>query len=249
MSAEAAESVRPAAAISPIRITINRILFRGMLFSMGLIAVAMYPFNRGAAWRFAKASARALARVCGVRVRVRGAELLGSGPYIFTPNHQSHFDIAALLGFLPGNARFAAKKELFREPILGLVLRTMGMVPVDRDDSGDAIRRFRKLGADGYSTIIFPEGTRSRDERLQPFKKGAFVAAIELGIPIVPVVCLGTHQIMPKGQYLSILPGEVELVVLEPISTRGMTYDDRDRLRELTFERISAVLAHGRAPG
>ncbi len=110
---------------------------------------------------------------------------------------------------------------MFDEPILGAVLRTMGMIPIDRDNPLASIERLQRLTLDGGSMIIFPEGTRSRDGELLPFKKGAFVAAIHLGVPIVPVVCKGTTRIMPKGQYLSILPGDGELVVLEPIPTSG----------------------------
>jgi 1-acyl-sn-glycerol-3-phosphate acyltransferase len=231
--------------VSPLRIFVNRLLFRGMLFSMGLIAVVLYRISadKNVAWRFAKARARSLARLCGVKVRVRGVEHLAGGPYMFVPNHQSHFDIALLLGYLPGNNRFGTKKELFSQPVLGTVLRTMGMIPIDRDDPVRSIETINRMAAGGYSTIIFPEGTRSRDGALLPFKKGAFVAALRLGIPVVPVVCKGTSQVMPKGRYLSIVPGEVELVITEPIPTAAMTYDDRDRLRDLAQERIAAVLA------
>ena len=171
-----------------------------MLFGSGIVAVALYRFSKPLTWRFAKLQARNLIRLCGVRVRVRGLERLADGPYIFTPNHQSHFDIAALLGYLPGCNRFAAKRETFAEPMLGLVLRTMGMIPVDRDDPLDAIERLNQLKLDGFSVIIFPEGTRSPDGALLPFKKGPFVAAIHLGVPVVPVVCKGTTAIMPKGE-------------------------------------------------
>ena len=230
--------------VSRPRVILNRFLFRGMLFTMGTIAVLMYRLipNRNLTWRFAKAQARNLARVCGVRVRTRGLERLGAPPYIFTPNHASHFDIAALLGYLPGANRFAAKKELFSEPVLGAVLRTLGMIPVDRDNPGAAIERLGRLERQPLSVIIFPEGTRSRTGELQPFKKGAFVTAIQLGIPVVPVVCKGTRDVMPPGRYLSIFPGDVELIVLEPIATTGMTYDDRDRLAELVRERIAEEL-------
>jgi len=215
-----------------------------MLFTMGAIAVVLYRVVRDktVTWGFAKAQARNLARMCGVRVKVRGLEHLGAGPYLFAPNHQSHFDIAALLGYLPGINRFAAKKEMFDEPILGAVLRTMGMIPIDRDNPLDAIERLNRLKLANTSVIIFPEGTRSRDGRLLPFKKGVFVAAIHLGVPIVPVVCKGTQAIMPRGGYLSIVPGEVELVVLEPIPTEGLTYEDRDRLREMVRGRIAGEL-------
>ena len=206
-------------AVPRLRIFVNRLLFRGMLFTMGAIAVVMYRLvrNKNVTWKFAKTQARNLTRLCGVTVHVRGLEQLGAGPYMFTPNHQSHFDIAMLLGYLPGNNRFAAKKEMFNEPVLGAVLRTMGMIPIDRENPLEAIQLLNELKLDQYSTIIFPEGTRSRDGSLLPFKKGPFVAAIHLGVPVVPVVCKGTQQIMPKGGYLSILLGTVELVVLQPI--------------------------------
>jgi 1-acyl-sn-glycerol-3-phosphate acyltransferase len=237
-------ALRPPIEVSRLRIFVNRLLFRGMLFTMGAIAVAMYRLirDKNVTWRFAKAQARNLVRLCGVRVHVRGLEHLGTGPYMFTPNHQSHFDIAMLLGYLPGNNRFAAKKEMFNEPILGAVLRTMGMIPIDRDNPMEAIQLLNDLKLDQFSTIVFPEGTRSRDGNLLPFKKGPFVAAIHLGVPIVPVVCKGTSRVMPKGKYLSILPGEVEMVVLEPIVTSGMTYDDRDRLRERVRQQIAGEL-------
>ncbi len=231
-------------AVSRLRVTVNRIIFRGMLFTMGSIAVVLYRLlrNKNITWRFAKAQARNLSRMCGVRVRVSGLDHLQAGPYMFTPNHQSNFDIAALLGYLPGVNRFAAKKEMFAEPVLGTVLRTMGMIPIDRDNPLEAIEILNRLKLESSSVIIFPEGTRSRDGNLLPFKKGPFVAAIHLGVPIVPIVCKGTQPVMPKGQYLSIVPGDVEIVVLEPIDTSTMTYDDRDRLRELVRSRIAEEL-------
>lgn len=242
--ADVQSDVAGAAGVSRLRVTLNRFIFRAVLFTVGTIAVVMYyvvPSKR-LTWRFAKSQARNLARLLGVRVRVSGTDQLGAGPYIFAPNHQSHFDIAVLLGFLPGINRFVAKKELFREPVLGMVMRTMGMIPVDRDDPTAAIERLNRLAQDPVSVIIFPEGGRSRTGDLLPFKKGAFVTAIQLGIPIVPVVCKGTRDVMPAGRYLSILPGEVELVVLAPIATMGMSYADRDRLRDLVRARIVAAL-------
>lgn len=231
--------------VSRLRVTVNRFIFRGMLFTMGAIAIVLYRVlrNKNVTWRFAKAQARNLSRMCGVRVHVSGlAHLKGGGPYMFTPNHQSNFDIAALLGYLPGINRFAAKKEMFAEPILGTVLRTLGMIPIDRENPLEAIEILNRLKLESSSVIIFPEGTRSRDGNLLPFKKGPFVAAIHLGVPIVPVVCKGAQQVMPKGQYLSIVPGDVEIVVLEPIDTSTMTYDDRDGLRELVRSRIAEEL-------
>jgi 1-acyl-sn-glycerol-3-phosphate acyltransferase len=228
------------------RAALNRWIFRGMLASMGTIAVILHrtlPW-KGAAWKFAQLSARNLGRLCGVRVHVHGLEhLIGAGPFVFTPNHQSHFDIAALLGYLPGRNRFVAKKELFKEPVLGTVLRTLGMIGVDRDNPGDAIERFTRAAAHGHSLIIFPEGTRSRDGTLLPFKMGPFVTAVDLGLPIVPVVCRGTREVMPSGGYLAIVPGEIDVYVERPIATKGLTHDDlealRDRVRNTIAKRLS----------
>lgn len=230
------------------RAALNRLLFRSMLFSMGSIAVALHralPWE-GVAWSFAKLSARNLARLCGVRVRMHGLEHLSEpGPYIFTPNHQSHFDIAALLGYLPGHNRFVAKKDLFAQPVFGTVLKTLGMVPIDRARPLEAIATLNRVASEeSNSLIIFPEGTRSRDGSLLPFKKGPFIAAIHLKIPIVPVVCCGTGEVMPKGGYLSIVPGEVDVFVEPPIPTRDLTYGDRvelrDRVRTIIAERLRA---------
>jgi 1-acyl-sn-glycerol-3-phosphate acyltransferase len=225
------------------RVVLNRFIFRAMLITCGTFAIALYRVSKPLTWRFAKLQARNLIRLCGVRMRAHGLEHLGDGPYIFTPNHQSHFDIAALLGHLPGSNRFAAKREMFADRVLGPVLRTMGMIPIDRDDPLAAIEQLNQLKLDGFSVIIFPEGTRGRDGALLPFKKGAFVAAIMLGVPVVPVVCKGTARVMPKGKYLSILPGEVEVVVLEPIPTAGMSFEDRDQLRDTVRDRIAEELA------
>jgi 1-acyl-sn-glycerol-3-phosphate acyltransferase len=218
-----------------------------MLIAIGASAVVMARLIRdqSVTWRLAKSQARNLSRLCGVRVRVRGLEHLGAGPYLFTPNHQSRFDVAVLLGYLPGSNRFAAKKEAFAHPILGPILRAMGMIPIDRDDPGEAIRRLNRGDGDGFSVVVFPEGTRSADGRLLPFKKGAFVAAIHNRLPVVPVVCKGTADVMPKGGS-SIVPGRVELVILPPIATDGMTYADRDGLRDRVRAEIEKEL--GREP-
>jgi len=231
--------------VSRVRIFANRLIFRGMLFTMGSIAVVLHLVlrNETLTWRFAATQARVLTRVLGVRVKVRGLEHVDGKPCVFVSNHRSHFDIPAILGFVPGINRFTAKKELFREPVLGLVMRTMGMVPVDREHPENAIERLRRLRNDGHSLVFFPEGTRSRDGVLGPFKKGAFVTAIELGLPIVPIACRGSETIMPAGGYLSILPGEMELVILEPVATEGLTYEQRDALAAQIRARIATALA------
>jgi 1-acyl-sn-glycerol-3-phosphate acyltransferase len=239
-----------AADASELRIIANRVIYRTMLFSMGTIAVGLYRIDRNLAWSFAKLSARNLARATGVEVKLSGLANLPREPSIVTPNHASHFDIAALLGFLPGQNRFAAKKELFSEPVLGMVMRTLGMIPVDRENSEEAIATLNKLESRGngaFSLIMFPEGTRSRDGRMQAFKKGPFILAIHLGRPVVPVAIHGSSGVMPKGKYLSVLPGTVVIEILPPVATAGLTYADRDALREDVQGRIAARLAAARS--
>jgi 1-acyl-sn-glycerol-3-phosphate acyltransferase len=245
VSEDVAVAADPAARVSKLRIFTNRLIFRGMLFTMGSIAVVLHLVlrNERLTWRFAKSQARSLAKVLGVHVHVRGLEHLPKGPCVLVSNHRSHFDIAAILGFVPGINRFTAKKELFREPVLGLVMKTMGMVPVDREHPEKAIERLKKLRGDGHSLVFFPEGTRSREGVLAPFKKGAFVTAIELGLPIVPIACRGSDAIMPAGGYLSILPGVMELEVLEPVETVGLSYEQRDALAAQTRARIATALS------
>lgn len=224
-------------AIGGVRVTLSPYLFRGMLVGMGAAAVALHRAtgSRALAWSFAKARARDLTWLLGVRVHLQGLEhLRGGGPFVFASNHQSHLDILTLLASLPGRTRFAAKTELWRHPVVGAVLDTLGMVPIDRTNPERAIEALNRAGGRDESLVIFPEGKRSRDGHLAEFKKGAFVLAIKLGRPIVPVVCRGTRRLMPRGSQLTVFPGDVEVIVEPPIPTVGLTHDDRDALAAQT---------------
>jgi len=237
MPTERAESAAldriSAAEPSGLRVAVSPYLFRGMLVGMAAVAVGLQRAtgSRALAWQFAKARARTLAWLLGVDVQIRGREhLAGGGPFIFTPNHQSHLDILLLLEHLPGRTRFAAKRELWRHPVMAAVLDTLGMVPVDREHPERAIDALNRAAAARDSFVIFPEGTRSRTGQLLPFKKGAFVLAIASGLPVVPVVCRGTRRLMPRGSRLVVVPGTVEIVIEAPIATAGLGYEDRDAL-------------------
>jgi 1-acyl-sn-glycerol-3-phosphate acyltransferase len=216
-----------------LRVAVSPHLFRGMLVGMAGVAIAIHRTtgSRTLAWRFAKSRARDLEWMLGVDVTVHGLEHVEhAGPVIYAPNHQSHLDILTLLGHLPGATRFAAKRELWRHPVVGGVLDTLGMIPIDRDAGTRSIEVLNQAAAEASSIVIFPEGTRSRDGSLREFKKGAFVLAIATGLPIVPVCCRGTRRLMPRGSRLTIVPGAVDIFIEPPIETAGLGYEDRDML-------------------
>jgi 1-acyl-sn-glycerol-3-phosphate acyltransferase len=220
-----------------VRAAVSPYLFRSMLVGMGAAAVVLdrTTRNRDLTWRFAKARARNLLGMLGVEVAVYGTEHVASGgPFVFAPNHQSHLDILSLLAHLPGRTRFAAKKSLWRHPVVAAVLNTLDMVPIDRDDPSAAVGALRRTDGTAGSLVVFPEGTRSRNGHLLPFKKGAFALAIEAGLPIVPVVCRGTRRLMPRGSRLTVVPGPVEVVIEAPLATAGLSYDDREDLAART---------------
>ena len=226
---------------SGLRVAISPYLFRGMMVGTAGVAIAIHRTtgSRTLAWRFAKARARDLAAMLGVEVTVHGLEHVAkAGPVIYAPNHQSHLDILSLLCCLPGEIRFAAKRELWRHPVVGGVLDTLGMIPIDREAGDRSIEVLNRAAGERSSIAIFPEGTRSRDGSLRPFKKGAFVLAIATGLPIVPVCCRGTRRLMPRGSRLTIVPGPVEIFIEPPIETTDLTYDDRDALAARVREAI-----------
>jgi len=231
-----AEAALGSEAVSPsgVRVAVSPYLFRGMLVGMAAVAVAIHRTtgNRDLAWRFAKARARTLAWMLGVGVELRGREhLAGGGPFVFAPNHQSHLDILLLLGYLPGRSRFAAKRELWRHPVVGAVLDTLGMVPIDREHPERAIDSLNRAGTERDSLVVFPEGTRSRTGELLPFKNAPFGLAIAAQVPIIPVYVHHTFEILPKGAW-RLRPRPIRLLAGRPIMTTGLRPEDRERLRD-----------------
>ena len=171
----------------------------------------------------------------GVRVRVEGLEHLAPGAtYVFVANHQSIYDIPVLFGSLPFQLRIIAKESLGRFPFLGWHLRRTGHMLVDRrrPDRAGIFAWATSLPSRGLSLIVFPEGTRSRDGLVAPFKAGSPVAAVQTGIPIVPISVVGSRHVMTKGE-LTTRPGDVRLVVHPPLATTATREPHPDAMREL----------------
>lgn len=211
---------------------------------LGIVAICLSLFARNAdpVHLIARLWARSILAAGLIPVSVAGLEKITPGAaYVYMSNHQSNFDIPVLLACLPVQFRWLAKAELFRIPIFGRAMRGAGYISIDRSDRPSAfesIDRAARAIRSGVSVMIFPEGTRSRDGRLQPFKKGGFVLAVDSGVPIVPLVIRGTHDIMPKGRRM-IRPRPVELIVCAPIATSGYSRESKD----LLMAEVHAALA------
>ena len=189
-------------------------------------------------------------RAVGVRVRVAGAERVPPGTCLFVANHTSSADAPAVVGAIPRRIAILLKKSLFNYPIVGQAFHLAQFVPVERSKRDSAIESVEKAieaMRAGQSFLIYPEGTRSPDGRLQDFKKGAVVMAIKAGVPIVPIVCSGAHRVMEKRS-LVIHPGEILVEFLEPIETSKYTFEERERLNEIVHDAMAAALPPDQRP-
>ncbi len=191
--------------------------------------------------------ARKLLRLAGARVELRGLENLSRGSaQVLVANHESWFDVLALAAYLPVDYRFVAKKELAGVPVFGPAWQACGHIAIDRKDQQaaiEALERARREVHDSPLTIImYPEGTRSVTGELQPFKKGAFVLAIQVGVPVVPVGIRGARDVMRKGS-LRVRPGTIEVNIGEPIPVEGLGFRDRDVLTRRARTAVAALRA------
>jgi len=180
------------------------------------------------------------------RLTVEGCERVASGgPFFFVANHQSWMDVPALFAALPLPVLFVAKQELSRVPFLGRYVAAMGMVFIDRSHRqesarsvGQATGRLRQ----GWSVVSFPEGTRSRDGRVQRFKTATFAAAIEAGAPVVPVALEGPGEVLPPDGFRP-RPGPIRVLIGEPIPTAGLDRSERAILAGRAQAEVEALLA------
>lgn len=183
--------------------------------------------------------------LAGLKITVRGSENIPQDrSAVYIVNHQSNFDIPILYAGLPLQFRWMAKQELFNIPLLGLAMRRCGYIGIDRSNRRKSMQSMTAAArrvTQGASVIVFPEGTRSPDGQLQPFKRGGFLIAVKAQAPVVPVAIRGSFAVMSKDS-LRINGGTIEMEIFPAIETTGMTNADTASLMELVREPIAAML-------
>ncbi len=178
--------------------------------------------------------AKIIVLAAGIKIRIEGKEnIQADASYIMVANHQSHMDIPVLTTALPLTLRIISKKELFRIPFLGWGMKAAGFLKIDRTNRRKAIETLKKaeqvVRQHHLSILAFPEGTRSNDGRIQDFKKGPIVLAINTGLPLLPVSVSGTRRTLPKGKLIA-RSGRVLVKIHSPVPTADLSLEDRNSL-------------------
>jgi 1-acyl-sn-glycerol-3-phosphate acyltransferase len=212
------------------------IILSTIFFGSISIAASLFDKKGDTLMRVARVWAKSLLRVSGVRVTVEGLEHIDpKGSYVFAANHASYMDTPVVLSSIPVQFRFLAKSGLFKIPFLGTHLGQAGHISVPRNDPRASVKTMQTAAEAvrnrGISLLIFPEGGRSHDGIMRPFKEGAAYIAIRAGVPIVPAALIGTHDVLPYGSGTP-LPGAVTLRIMKPIETTGVSLKDRHALTE-----------------
>ncbi|HET8648391.1 MAG TPA: AMP-binding protein, partial [Vicinamibacteria bacterium] len=225
-----------------------RLLFGGyvallliLVFALLWPVAMLLPGRRGPA-RVARLGARLLLALAGIRARVEGLERLrGAGRCVLAANHSSYVDVPVLLAVLPPDTLFVAKQEMLTWPLVGPFLRKTGHLTVDRADArrgvADAARAQAALASS--PVLFFPEGTFTPTTGLLPFRLGAFQAAVEAGVPVVPVALRGTRRVLRDGMWRP-RPGRVDVWLGAPLHPAGTAWRDAVALRDATVEQVAA---------
>ena len=218
--------------------------------SISLVA-AVWDSNGNGQLKVARAWAASLLRIAGERVTVVGSEHIDPAQsYVIVSNHVSYMDTPTLLAHLPVNFRFMAKQDLFKMPFIGPHLTKAGHVSVPLDDPRAALKALSNAGQTlkdrGLSVLVFPEGGRSLDGELQPFRDGAAYLAIKGNVPLLPVCIVGVRDVLPMHSH-HMRPGKVTLRIGNPIDVGGMKTSQRVALTERLRDDIRALQLLGRA--
>jgi 1-acyl-sn-glycerol-3-phosphate acyltransferase len=220
-------------------------------FVMGSLSLLSSFIDRGGRMQhwFAVHWAKMILATSGVRVQVEGAEHIDpSQPAVYTANHLSALDIPVLYSCIPGQFRIMAKRELFSYPFMGWHLTRSGQIPIDQGDARASLRSLNRASESlrhGMPLAIFPEGGRSHDGQMRPFMGGAFYMAIKAQAPIVPIVLVGTYELLPMNSF-HVRPGRVQMIICEPIPTTGMAPKQMDELAERVRQVMDSTYAGSR---
>ncbi|HEX3008840.1 MAG TPA: lysophospholipid acyltransferase family protein [Bacteroidales bacterium] len=194
---------------------------------MAMVFALLFGQRAGSYW--GRIWAKGTCLLSFVRVIVTGKEYLSKEQsYVFVANHSSSYDIYSMYGYLGRDIRWMMKKELMRVPFLGPACKMVGHIAVDRSNAlkaAETIEKAKKTLQNGTSVVFFPEGSRTRTGKMSAFKRGAFVTAQEIGLPVVPVAIEGTYNIMPPGTNI-IRPGKVYLHIQPPYLLNSATKDE-----------------------
>jgi len=218
-------------------------VYTGVLGTISLVCSLFDRSGRVQHW-IARLWARLILKTAGIRVRVAGLEHLHpQQPAIYAVNHLSAIDIPVLYAHLPGKFRIMAKRELFRYPFLGWHLKRSGQIPIVLGDAHASLRSLNRAGEalrHGMPLVVFPEGGRSRTGQLQEFMNGAFYVAIRAQAPVVPMAIVGSFELLPMNSF-HMLPGDIDLVIGEPIPTTGMRLRDMEKLAAQVRQAIAEL--------
>ncbi|HEX2965895.1 MAG TPA: lysophospholipid acyltransferase family protein [Syntrophorhabdaceae bacterium] len=217
-----------------------------IILSCVALIVSMFCKNGEAIHQIGRFWARLHLAISGIKVVITGTEHLGKPPYVFMCNHQSALDIYTLLAWLPVSFRWIAKRQLFRIPFIGWSMRKAGYISIDRENPREALKAMDEAARNirgGINIIIFPEGTRSVDGNLLPFKKGGFSLALRAMVPIVPMALYGTNKLQPKGSFIPLRKGVIYIDIGEPIILEGMDRSAKTKVMDDVRGRIEGLLA------
>lgn len=189
--------------------------------------------------------ARRLLILAGVTTNVSGKEHIPEGPVVFVANHQGYFDIPLMITQLDQPHPIIAKKEIKKLPMIRSWMEELHCIFIDRKDprqSMDCLKSAQKLLQEGYSVVIFPEGTRNKGGELLEFKSGGVRIAVKTKLPIVPVCIQGSHRVMEKNN-MWIRPAKVSIQILPPIYTEALSKEDTRLLSEQLRGKMLETLA------
>lgn len=232
-------------------IALPLLLVATVLAALATIIGSMLGFSRSMGYWPGHIWAWLFCRLCLVSVKVEGRDNISPRTsYVFVANHQGAFDIFTIYGFLGHNFRWMMKKSLEKIPLVGYACRVSGHIYVD-NSSPSAVKHTMETAekrlAGNMSVVVFPEGSRTRDGRMHGFRRGAFMLAVEFGLPVVPVTIDGAFSVMPRGAVLP-RPGKIRMTIHKPIYPDAAGKHELSALMEESAQAIASSLPENQRP-